>query len=407
MVKLMDVTLRDGGYKANFLIILTMISIIGLLGSDIYLPMLPEMSEFFQADKTTIQSTLSIYLLGLSVGQLVWGPLADSHGRKTILLTGLCIFSIGSLLCAISTKIEYLLFFRFIQALGACSGLVSGRAIVGDICTPQDSGKLFSTIFPFVGMSPAIAPIIGGMIGYYFSWEYTFYFMLTIGILIFSLSARYLPETLTDSASPNISKISLSSKYIEILRNKNLLAFMIAPCFAYMAYFSYLSESPFILSEMGFTAKEIGFCYISLSIGYVSGNIFSKKLLKQKSISENILIGFFFFNVGALSLLFVSLFHPTMPSFLLSISILTFGNGFLIPLGTAGAITAVNANKGLVSGLLGFLQLGSAALMSKLVGMTAAKSMVNLSISLSMITLFGLLCFLMLRGASSKSEATA
>ena len=154
-----------------FLLMLMLMSTAGLVGSDLYLPMMPAIGKVLHQDTPSMQLTLGIYLFGLSIGQLVLGPIIDRFGRKKPLIIGMMIYLLASMLCALSSSYSLLLLSRLIQALGACSGLIIGRAIVSDIFDAKEAGKVFSTIFPFVGMSPAISPVLGGFIGYYFGWQ--------------------------------------------------------------------------------------------------------------------------------------------------------------------------------------------------------------------------------------------
>lgn len=377
-----------------FLLILALMSTAGLVGSDVYLPTLPVIGNVLHQTPHAMQFTLGIYLFGLSFGQIIFGPLTDRFGRKNLVIFGMMLYFISSVLCSFTLSYPQMLIFRFLQSLGACSGLTIGRAIIGDIFDAKESGKIFSTIFPFVGMSPAISPIIGGLIGHYLSWQATFVFVSMFALITAVLVFYFLPETLPNSKKQPLHFLNVLLAYPKIIINKKFIAYVSAPCTAYIAYFAYISQSPFIFYAHGFGTRMIGFFYITLSLTYVMGNLTGKRLLKTKQLDHVIYLGFIIFNLGGLFLLLSGVLNLPLYMMIVSISILTFGNGFLIPLGTAGVISSFSKTTGYASGLLGFLQLGLAALSSSIVGIISKNSVMNLGIYVSLITLLGVILFL-------------
>lgn len=376
-----------------FLVILILMSTAGLVGSDVYLPTLPQIGVALQQSVHAMQLTLGIYLFGLSIGQLILGPLTDRFGRKILLILGMIIYFLASLLCAFSETITQLLVFRFIQAIGASSGLVIGRAIVGDLFDAKQAGKVFSTIFPFVGMSPAISPVIGGFIGFYFGWQATFVFIAFFALTIIILAASFLHETLSENNRLTIHVIKVIAAYPKLFFNKKFIAYASAPCIAYMAYFAYIAESPFIFHSHGFGERAIGSFYIALSVTYVIGNLIGKRLLNRFDLNHIIYLGYTAFNIGSLLLLLSVFINLPLYIMIISISILTFGNGFLIPMGTAGVISSFSKSTGYTSGLLGFLQLGLASFSASFVGIISKYSIHNFGIYIFSITLFGITLF--------------
>jgi DHA1 family bicyclomycin/chloramphenicol resistance-like MFS transporter len=380
-----------------FLLILMLISTAGLIGSDVYLPTIPEMGKALNQNPHAMQLTLGIYLFGLSFGQLFLGPLTDRFGRKTLLVLGMSLYFIFSVACALSHTYQQLLVFRFIQAFGASSGLIIGRAIVGDIFDAKESGKIFSTIFPFVGMSPAISPVIGGLIGYYFGWQGTFIFIALFALIAAILVFRYMPETLAKENHHPLHLLKVISAYPKLLFNKKFIAYASAPCIAYIAYFGYIAQSPFIFHSHGYGERAIGTFYITLALTYVAGNLTGRRLLNYFDLDWVLSIGYIAFNAGGLLLLVAGYMNLSLVMMVCAISILTFGNGFLIPLGTAGVISSFAKSTGYASGLLGFLQLGSAALSSSLVGILSQNSIFGLGVYIFVATLLGMTLFFTLK----------
>ena len=379
-----------------FLLMLMLMSTAGLVGSDLYLPMMPAIGKVLHQDTPSMQLTLGIYLFGLSIGQLVLGPIIDRFGRKKPLIIGMMIYLLASMLCALSSSYSLLLLSRLIQALGACSGLIIGRAIVSDIFDAKEAGKVFSTIFPFVGMSPAISPVLGGFIGYYFGWQATFVFIGLFALIIALLAIYFLPETLAVENRQALHPLKVILNYPKLLFNKKFIAYVSAPCTAYIAYFSYIVQSPFIFHAYGFGEREIGLFYITLALTYVIGNLTGKRLLNFFDLNRVLYVGYIAFNLGGLLLLVSGWANWPLFMMVVAISILTFGNGFLIPLGVAGVMSSFSKSGGYASGLLGFLQLGCAALSTAFIGVLSQNSILNLGAYILTTTILGFMLFIFL-----------
>ena len=234
--------------KWLFLLTLILMSMAGLVGSDIYLPTLPTIGLALNQTQSAMQLTLGIYLIGLSIGQLFWGPLSDHYGRKQLVMLGMVLYLLASLSCAFSTSYYQLIISRLIQALGACSGLVIGRCIIGDLFDRKEAGKIFSIIFPFVGMSPAISPAIGGLIGHYFGWQMNFIFVALFALVVIFLVLVCLPETLDHSKVKSLNFIKIILTYPKVLTDRKFLFYASAPCLAYIAYFCLYSAVTFYFS---------------------------------------------------------------------------------------------------------------------------------------------------------------
>jgi len=379
--------------KTLLLIIIVMMSVIGLLSTDMYLPSLPNITQEFQILENSTQLTISLFLAGLCFSQLIYGPLSQIFGRKHILLIGMSIFILASILCLFSKSIEMLIISRLFQGIGAASGLTIGRTIIGDVFSKKEAVKIFATVFPFVGLSPAIAPVIGGYIQTYFNWRISFALLSLLGIILLLLIIFFLPDTLDKSHKSKISLKHIFGTYGTLIKNKIFIGYALIPCIAYIAYFAYITESAFMLSDNGYSAKIIGMSYISLSLSYVAGNLTSRKLLKYFKINKVLLIGYLIFAFSGIMMLLLSSFEFSLILFLMPITFLTFANGFLIPLGAARVITNFSKVSGYASGLLGFLQLGSASISSAFISFIANKSYSILSLFIFIIAIIGFLLF--------------
>ena len=378
-------------WRLAFLATVTMMSVIGLVASDIFLPALPAIAERFQVSSSRAQSMISVFLLGVAVMQLFYGPVSDSVGRKKLLLIGLVIFTLSSLAIPFATTFTQVISLRLTQAIGACAGITLGRAIVGDLYGKEGSSRIFLSIFPFVGMSPAIAPLIGGLIYNAFGWRFCFVFLTVYSALLLVMAFNCLPETLAVERRRPLSLAHAFAAYRTLASTPRFWRYTCIPCFAYAAYFAYISESPFLLTQQGVAKAHLGFSYVSLSVTYVAGNLVAWRLMALGRATDQLLdIGYRFFAVGGAAMLVATFFFPHLfaPS-IAAISVLTFGNGFLLPLGTSGAVTSVPELAGSASGLMGALQLGSAATAALVVGPLTEHQPWRLGVMIAAICLVG------------------
>lgn len=352
-----------------FIITICFLSVGGLISTDIFLPALPSMSQFYHSSEENIQSCIAIFLFGISVTQLIYGPLTDSLGRKKVLLAGLTVWLAATIGIFFSSTINELLILRLFQGIGACAGITISRAIISDKLDREEAGNLYLTIFPFVGMSPAIAPMIGGILDDHFGWKSCFLFLTVFIVITLFLCLFFLDESLPKEKRQPLHHATLARNTIEVLRHRKFLYFAAVPCFAYAIYFAYIVESPFILTSLGLDDKYVGYTYFTLSLTYVLGNITAKKISRKIGAENAIAKGYQIFLIGGCCFA-LQMFVSNLPilTSIASISILTFGNGFLLPLGTACAISSKSDLSGTASGIMGCLQLGSAALSSFLIG---------------------------------------
>jgi len=373
-----------------FIILIAALSVGGLISTDIFLPALNNMRIYYQVSESQIQNSIAIFLLGISFSQLVYGPLSDSFGRKKILIIGMLIWFLSTLGVLYSSSINELLFLRLMQGVGSCAGITISRAIISDIMDRDEAGQLYFIIFPFVGMSPAIAPFIGGILNKHFGWQSCFVFLIIFIILTIILCFLTLKETLPREKRKKLSFIVFFKQTAQVLCNKKFIHYALIPCFAYGAYFSYIVESPFLLTSLGLPSEYVGYTYILVSATYVAGNLTAKKISKKIGIDRSILKGYVIFIIGSILFVLQMFVSPyELVTTIITISILTFGNGFLLPLGTASAISSHPLAFGTASGVMGALQLGSAALASFLIGKVSSHDPQTVAIAIATICVIG------------------
>lgn len=383
-----------------FLTVIIMMGSVALFATDIYLPALPEMAQYFNCTQSEIQASFTVFLLGLAGCQLTYGVLCDRFGRKRVTLFGLALFMVGSVLCALSTTLTEFMLARILQAIGGGVGSVVGRAIIATRYTRAEAVKVFSTTFPIIGLSAAIGPLVGGYLTFYFSWKANFYFMVLYGAIALLLVSLCLKETEPEKAlsTNNLTFTESLSAYTGVLRNVNFLGYALILCAGYSAFRCYAVESPFVFDSHGYVAEEMGAFYVALSIAYLIGNLLAKKLVNSMTVERVLTIGFWFFVLGGLSMMAGSFYVDKTPyTLILPMALVTLGNGFLFPTGSAGAMASVSGQfSGMASGLLGSMQFILAAACINWVGELCHGHALSMSIFISVIIFSGLCSFLLL-----------
>ncbi|WP_273758462.1 multidrug effflux MFS transporter [Bartonella sp. AU55XJBT] len=382
-------------YTLPFIILIVCLSTGGLISTDIFLPALGDMRHYYQVTQSQIQSAVAVFLFALAIGQLIYGPLSDNFGRKKTLLLGLFLWLFTTLGVIYTVHIHAFLVLRFLQGLGACAGLVLSRAIINDLLDKKAAGKLYLIVFPFIGMSPALAPFIGGLLIQVFHWQATFIFLSIFIFLTILLCYFVLTETLPLEKRQPFSPIGFMKGYWGVLKNKQFIFYALIPCFSYAAYFAYIVESPFLLTTLGLSPIHISYSYIGVSLPYILGNLSARWFFERESMEKTVGRGYIIFVIGGV-LFAVQMYlspWPLVTSFM-AIAVLTFGNGFLLPLGTALAISSHPRAAGAASGVMGSLQLGSAALSAAVIGKISGHSPRAMATLLAVCCMIGFIIYI-------------
>lgn len=345
---------RDHKYTMpkGFVVILAMLTSITPLAIDVYLPSFIQMSEYFYTSIDQIEITLSIYLLGFALGQLIGGPLSDRFGRKIFIFSGLVVYIIFSFLISLSSSVEQLWVFRFFQALGGGFAVVNTSAIVRDIYHGREGAKVFSIISMIMMIAPMIAPVIGASILYFFSWSYIFVFLSLYGSLLLYLILQ-LPET-----SPKIKGKNLFSNYKILLTNKNAIFLMLAGAFGTSGMFIFIAKASFIYMEY-FKVDTIYFAMLfSLNaIGLMIVTKINITLLEKYSSLKLLLSGVIIQLFIAVFMLLFSSIHivqSVVIGFVLYISTLGFIFGNVMAL-LLEHFKSISATATALNGVVGFI----------------------------------------------------
>jgi DHA1 family bicyclomycin/chloramphenicol resistance-like MFS transporter len=253
----------------RLLLVLGALSAFGPLAIDFYLPSFPALALAFATDVEHVQLSLAVYFVGLAIGQLVYGPLADRFGRRIPLLVGVTLFSLASLACALAPSLEWLVAARFIQALGGCAGMVVSRAVVRDLCDPINSAKVFSQLMLVMGLAPILAPLAGGLLLRTLGWPSIFISLALFSFICLLAVAKWLPETLAKEGSPAPLRGALG-QYKRLFADLPFLGYALTGGCAVAGMFAYIAGSPFVFIELyGIPAEHFGWLFGSNAVGFI------------------------------------------------------------------------------------------------------------------------------------------
>ena len=372
----------------RFLVWLAGLSVLGFLATDMYLPAFTAIQAELQTPASAVSASLSLFLAGFAAAQLLWGPLSDRYGRKPVLLIGLTIFALGSLGMLWVENAATLLVLRFVQAVGVCAAAVIWQALVTDYYPSQKVNRIFATIMPLVGLSPALAPLLGSWLLVHFSWQAIFATLFAITVVLI-LPIFWLKPT---TKARNNSQDGLT--FTDLLRSKtyrgNVLIY--AACSA--SFFAWLTGSPFILSEMGYSPAVIGLSYVPQTIAFLIGGYGCRAALQKwqgKQLLPWLLVLFAVSVIATWAAGFIS--HVSLVEILIPFCVMAIANGAIYPIVVAQALRPFPHATGRAAALQNTLQLGLCFLASLVVSWLISIStplLTTTSVMLSTVVLVAL-----------------
>ncbi len=265
----------------HVLAILSLLMGFASISTDLYLPAMPAMGQALGAATGTIEWTISGYLVGFSVGQLLWGPVSDRYGRRVPVTLGLVLFVIGSAGCALSTSGAGLIGFRVVQALGACAGVVLSRAMVRDLYEGDRAAQMMSTLITVMAIAPLLGPVVGGQILLLAGWRAIFWVLVGVGLVTMALLLA-LPETLPPARRNRETLTRAFLRYGSLLREPVLLGYVGAGGFFYGAMFAYVAGTPFAYITFYHVPAQIyGLLFAAGIAGIMAVNTINARLVPR------------------------------------------------------------------------------------------------------------------------------
>ncbi|MGE5146212.1 MAG: multidrug effflux MFS transporter, partial [Candidatus Eiseniibacteriota bacterium] len=371
---------------------------------------MPAVAKAFGADRATTQLTLSVFVAGFAVSQLVYGPLSDRFGRKLVLAAGVFVYLAASLACIGAETIDQLMAYRFLQSLGACAGPVLGRAVVRDIYGREGSARMLAYMGAAMGFFPIVSPTLGGYLVVEFGWQAIFVVVSGYAALALLGTLVVLHETNRWRDPRATQPARLLSNYATLLGDRSFVGYTIVLSFIYVALFLFLSGSSLVLIDsFGVAPQDFGMLFSVGVVCYVTGSLASGRLAARIGGDRLILTGSVISVLAGLALVALALAGVADPFAIVGpMWLFTAGLGLVIPNGLAGAIGPHQTMAGTASALVGFFQQGSAALVAALVGAALEWSQMSVAFSVAGATLGGLAGFyaFVWRGHGRKRAAT-
>lgn len=358
--------------QAPLLPLITVFLMLQPLSTDLYLASLPGLASVFSVPPSTVQLTLSLFVIGFGGAQLVIGPLSDRFGRRPVLLCGLALYVIASALCGLSRSIEMLIAARFLQALGCCSAVIIARAIVRDAYAPEDSMRVFAKASTWLALAPIIGPILGSYLQVSFGWRAAFLALGLFSACVMALSAWRLPETNLHKDPRATEFAGLMINYRSILGSREFWAYALPGALSYGAIFSFISGSSFVLIRvLQVPTAWFGYCFAFGVSGYMAGTIVCRRLLPRLGASHTFRIGSALSlasGAGFLILVSAGLAHWSL---VLAAMFTTMGaHGINFPIAQSGAVSPFPQQAGTAAGLIGALYMSIAFTVGTVVGAT-------------------------------------
>jgi MFS transporter, DHA1 family, multidrug resistance protein len=357
------------GQGWGVLAILSTLLAFASISTDLYLPAMPAMGQALHAGAGAIALTVSGYLIGFSLGQLFWGPVGDRYGRRIPVAVGLVLFVIGAAGCALAGSVAGMIFWRVVQALGACAGVVLARAMVRDLYEGHRAAQMLSTLMTVMAIAPLLGPLLGGQILALASWRAIFWVLVGVGLLTL-VSMAYLPETLAPDRRSDEPLGNAAARYVTLLRQRRVIGYVGAGAFFYGGSFAYIAGTPFAyISYYQVPPRDYGLLFGLGVIGIMATNLLNARLVGRFGIVRLLRAGT---GGAALAGMALALDAGTgwggLAGLVLPVFAFASCTGLIVANSIAGALAAHPGRAGAVSALAGALQYGAGIGGSALVG---------------------------------------
>ena len=368
--------------------LLACLGTLGPFSIDTYLPAFSGIAASLGATPAQMQQTLSAYLFGFALMNLFHGALSDSFGRRPVVLIGLALFTLATLGCALSQTIAQLVFFRALQGMSAGAGVVVSRAIIRDMCPPDEAQRLMSQVTIFFGVAPAIAPVLGGFLFVHLGWHSIFWLLVGVGVLLLGINLRFLPETLHVDDRQSFAPGPLLRAYAELVRNPRFVLLVFASGVPFNGMFLYVLSAPeWLGTHLGLGPTQF-FWFFGLTIaGIMAGAFVSGRLAGRVPPKRQIRYGFsIMLLMSLLNVVLNLLFKPHVAWALLPVGLFAFGWALMVPVVTLMVLDLAPDRRGMASSLQACV--GSAA--NGLVAGVVAPLVMHSTVALSLAS-FGLM----------------
>ena len=356
-------TARPAGMRPwAFVTLMTLLTATSSMASNVFLPSMPAMTVGLHTTITAAQVTISAFIAGFAIAQLVWGPVADRYGRRFVLIAGLGLFFVASIACSLATSIEMLIAARLVQAIGVCCGPVIARTIVRDVYELRDSARVMSYIAAAFALAPVVGPALGATLQEHFGWRSNFTFMVVASGALLAVVLWRLPETLKTPRS--LRAETVASGYLMLLSDRLFVGYAMCLTLAFATIFLFNSVAPFFFIGAGGLAPiDFAIPYALTAVSYGITAMMAARWTAPLGIDRSVMLGMAISLAGGVAMILLVL-EGSHSAWLLcgAMGVVTGGFGFVFPNCQAAAIAPFPQQAGAASALVGFLQMTFAAI---------------------------------------------
>lgn len=376
--------------RATRMTLVLLVAMNGLAPISLYMlvPMLPQLAVLFASDISFAQMTVSVYMIGLALSQLVMGPLSDRFGRRPVLIACFALVIVANIGCIFAQTLPQLIAGRFLQALGGAAGMVISRAIIRDIYDRSRVGGMISLVIAVMMIAQMLSPLFGGVLEAWFGWRSIFYVLAAGTTLIVAAIMLALPETRRFEAPSNDSGFLKDVKALG--SSRAFIGYVLCQMLASSIIFVFAGGGPYlVINHMGRSATEYGLWFATAGFAYMMGNLVSVRLSPRHGLDRMIWFGLAIQLAGALlNTLWGVIGWNQVPSWLYGTHmIIMFGNAFAMANASAGAISVRPQASGTASGAMGFLQMGFGAICSQVGAYLGGHFVTPLPLNLAILVL--------------------
>lgn len=376
--------------KPALILILGLMTALSPFSIDMYLPAFQSIASDFQSTTAQVSLSLSSYFIGLSFGQLFYGPLLDRYGRKRPLYVGLAIYILSSLFCLVSQSTQSLIIWRFVQAIGGCAAGVTAMTMVRDLFSVKESAKIYSLLILILGISPLLAPTVGGYISSVFGWHSVFICLALIASVLLINIWLFLPETHVADPSVSLKLGSILKNFAIIVKNVQFHTYVFSGAIGFSALYIYLAGSTVIFLDHFHVSPQIyGWIFATIAAGLIGASQLNSVLLKrfnsEQIVSTALMINVF---VGLIFVIGVYLNWFNLIGTIIMFFLFLCCFGLINPNSGALSLAPFSKNAGSASALMGFIQMGIGAAMSSMIGVfgiTKTLTIISMMASCSLI----------------------
>jgi len=396
--------LRPGTFALTLL--LSLLTALGPLSMDMYLPSLPDIARALNAPTAQVQLTISSYLLGFAAGQILYGPVSDRLGRRPVILCALALYGVASVICAVAGSIEMLIAARFVQALGGAGSIVLARAAVRDLYSGVHAGRELSLMGSITAFAPIVAPAIGGVLQVAFGWRASFVLLLMFAAVAASAAARFLPETLRQHTPGPFSFVAMAALYRSVLVHRGFLAHLAILTASFVGLFAWVSGASIVIQGVyGLSPVAFGMTYAVGAGGYMVGAYTAARAVMRLGLDRTIGIGALVLAAGGLAMAAGVAFGFAGVAWLVgTMTVYLAGLGLVLPQSQAGALTPFPDRAGTASSLMGFTQQTCAAVAAAAIGQYLGQSAWPVAGTIAAMGLIALLIWALTRSVRTQER---